>query len=106
MIDDEDEPEGYKVPMTEKEKERLRLQHKDWIGTIIFHSIAGFILGALIVVAIIWLDIKGIGTMLANSDSKIALVTLLVAGFGSTFGMAVSGTAIWFKATEQTEEKD
>lgn len=100
---DDEEDIGYKVPMSEQEKERLRLQHKDWIGTIIFHSIAGFIMGALIVAAIMWLDINGIGSMIANSDKKIALITLLVAGFGSTFGMAVSGTAIWFKATEQKE---
>jgi len=106
MIDPEDdEDKRYKPPMTEQEKERLRLQHKDWINTIIFHSAAGFLFGALAVVAILWLDINGIGSMVANSDRKIAFVVLLVAGFGSTFGMAVSGTAIWFKATEDTQEK-
>jgi len=106
MIDDDDnENKRYKPPMTEREKERLRLQHKDWIHTIIFHSVAGFLFGTLAVVAILWLDINGIGTMVANSDRQITFVVLLVAGFGSTFGMAVSGTAIWFKATEDTEEK-
>lgn len=103
MIDDDEENKRYKPPMNEREKERLRLQHRDWINTIIFHSVAGFLFGVLAVVAILWLDINGIGTMVANSDKKLTFIALLVAGFGSTFGMAVSGTAIWLKATEEPE---
>lgn len=97
---DSTEPDRYKRPMSVQEKERLKIQHKNWINTIIFHSIAGFSMGTLIVISLIWFDVNHIGTMVLSSDKKIAFIALLIAGFGSTFGMAVTGTAIWFKATE------
>lgn len=90
----------HKVPMSDKEKERLRLQHREWISYIILHSLIGFAIGTAMIIAIFWLDINRLGTIFTNSDNKVTFLVLMISGFGSTFGMAVSGTAMWLKATE------
>ena len=91
-------------PITEAEREALHAQHWDWLKFIAVSAIEGAVLGALVAIAIIYLNYNGIGDMLANSRHSVGYTALLIFGFAYTFAMVVSGTAIWIRATRGGED--
>ncbi len=87
----------------ERERQRLARQHHEWLSYIVGHATGGMILGALVVVALLYFDVNRIATMVFNTSSPGLFILLMVAGFGSTFGMVATGTAIYFKSTESKD---
>lgn len=85
-------------PLTAREKARLEAQHWSWIRMIAGQSLAGMAIGALAALAVIYLDINQIGSMIAASPNRGVATALLLWGFASIFGMATAGTAIWMRA--------
>ncbi len=85
--------------MSEAEREAAHALHWDWLKYIATSVADGAALGAVVALAIIGLNYKGIGDMLANSQHSTGYTLLLIFGFAYTFAMVVSGTAIWFRAT-------
>ncbi len=90
--------------LTEREKAALRSQHDDWLRYIVVSAFDGMAIGTAIALALIWFDINGIGSLLANSQHKTGYTLLLVGGLAHTFGMVVAGTAIWLRAVRESEE--
>ena len=87
--------------LTESERAGVTAQHWSWIRFILISALDGMALGALVAIAIIKLDLHGVGTMLANSNHQIGYTLLLIGSFAHTFGMVVCGSAIWLRATEE-----
>ena len=100
--DHPDREEGYqpeKRKLSEAEKERLKLQHWDWIGFIALCALGGIAVGALAAWAVLRFDINGIGSMIARSGYWMGYTALLVGSFASTFGMISMGIGIMVRST-------
>lgn len=61
-------------------------QHRQAIGFLLKHLLAGTIGGALLGALILWYDIAGLGTMIAASPDKVLALTMLFFGLFITFG--------------------
>lgn len=90
-------------PLSEAERAAVEAEHWSWLRYIAISACDGMALGALVAIMLIRLDVQDIGTMLAGSSHEFGYTALLIAGFAHTFGMVVSGTAIWLRATERRE---
>ena len=73
------------------------------IRFVLINSTIGMLIGWAIAAALFFLDINGLGTMLLNSDSKIALLALIGVMFGSTFAFGYLATAVWMLPTDKDE---
>lgn len=56
---------------------------------------AGIAASWLFLAGIVWLDVGGLGGMLANSPDRYVALGLLLGGFAVTFGSAAMATAVW-----------
>ncbi len=86
--------------VSEAERAEIRREHDAWLRTIMIGAIDGALIGIAVGVAIIGLDINGIGAMLSRSSNQIGYTFMLLAGLAHTFGMVVAGMSIWLKSTE------
>lgn len=93
-----DEEKIEQRPLTQAEREELRAEHRSWIRYIFLSALDGIALGALVAVVLIQFDVNGIGQLLANSAHPWGFALMLIVGFAHTFGMVVSGLAIWWRA--------
>jgi hypothetical protein len=93
---------GTDIPirLSAAERAEIRAEHRSWLFHIAFGALQGMAIGALVAIAIVVLDVQGIGTLLKHSANPVGNTLMLVAGFSHTFGMAAAGTAIWFRAME------
>lgn len=64
------------------------------IRLLVWNALAGALLGCLFAAFLIYMDVGGIGTLLARADHPLSALFLLFGGFAVTFGSAVCGTAI------------
>lgn len=58
------------------------------------HALLGAGVGLLVAVALLWLDVGGLGTLFAGERSMIALIILYFGSFILTFASAAMGTAV------------
>lgn len=96
----------YKRPqrkLSDAERTEIRNEHASWLKHIAIGAIDGVLVGIAVGLAIIWLDINGIGTMLARSGNQLGYTALLLAGLAQTFGMVAAGAAIWLRATKEED---
>jgi hypothetical protein len=103
MMTGSEHHDQYPRQLTEAERAAVQAEHWSWLRYIAISACDGMALGALIAVTLIRLDVQHIGSMLARSSHELGYTALLIAGFAHTFGMVVSGTAIWLRATERRE---
>ena len=89
--------------LTDNERAELRNEHWSWLCHIMVGAIDGILIGLGVGIAIIAMDINGIGSMLAASDSRTGFTWLLLAGLAQTFGMVSAGLAVWIRATQEKE---
>ena len=68
---------------------------------VLVNSAIGILIGWLVAAGLFWLDINGMGTMLANSNQKPALIALVAVMFGTTFGFGSMATALWLLPTDK-----
>jgi len=85
--------------MVRMEKPKLtpqaaREDHWQMLRFMAVNAAAGVVLGILCAVAIIWLDIGGIGTRIAQAANPVVPVLLLVVPFATVFGGLVTASAI------------
>lgn len=90
-------------PITPKERDRLKKQHNHWLWLIALSTLAGGVIGVLIVWSILYFDIGNLGSMLARSQHRFGYTALLTAGFASLFGMAICGATIMFEADRKID---
>jgi hypothetical protein len=64
------------------------------IRLLAWNALAGAVLGILFAAFLVYWDVAGLGTLLAQSDRPVPAFLLLFGGFAITFGSAVCGTAI------------
>lgn len=64
------------------------------------NAAAGIAVGWLLLAAILWFDVAGIGTLLWTTDAPLLTVLLAAGGFGVTFGSLAMGTAIFLLPRE------
>ena len=101
-IPDSNEPDQRsRRIVTEAERKAVKAQHWYWLRFIAVSALDGMAIGALVAIAIIKLDLHGVGTMLANSNHQTGYTLLLIGSFAHTFGMVVCGSAIWLRSTEE-----
>ncbi|MGI9399747.1 MAG: hypothetical protein ACR2O0_00710 [Rhizobiaceae bacterium] len=101
-IPDSNEPDqGPRRIVTEAERAAVKAQHWSWIRFIFLSALDGMAIGALVAIAIIRLDLHGVGTMMANSNHQTGYTLLLIGSFAHTFSMVVCGSAIWLRSTEE-----
>lgn len=74
--------------------EEARRDHIEMLRFMALNAIGGMLIGALTALAIIWLDIGGIGTRMAHSQNPILIVVMLVAPFAFVFGGAAAASSI------------
>lgn len=91
------------TPITPKERERLKTQHHHWLWLIALSTLAGGVIGVLIVWAVLYFDVGHLGSLLARSQHRFGYTALLTAGFASLFGMAICGAAIMFEADRKID---
>ncbi len=72
----------------------MQAKRPDVIAYVTRHAAAGVGFGTLFATALLWLDVAGLRSLLMRPDDWGVALALLYAGFGVTFGSAVSGTAI------------
>ena len=64
------------------------------VRLLVWNALAGAALGCVFAAFLLYMDVGGIGTLLARSESPLPALFLLFGGFAVTFGSAVCGTAI------------
>lgn len=96
---DRDPPEKPKRELTERERERLKRQHWDWLKFIALCAFIGGTLGVVTVLGVVRFDVNGIGSMIANSPNRLGYTALLTASFASTFAAIAMGIGIMVRST-------
>lgn len=102
-IPDDPDTNPKPKPVTPAQREKMRAEHWSWLRFIFLAACDGMALGALVAVLAIRFNMNGIGDLLASSDHQAGYTLMLVAGFAHTFGMVVSGCAIWWRATSEQD---
>ena len=74
--------------------EAARKDHWQMLRFMAVNAAAGALIGIISAVAIIWLDIGGIGTRIAHAANPVVPVLLLVLPFATVFGGVVVASAI------------
>lgn len=74
--------------------EEARKDHWRMLRFMAVNAAFGALIGVLTAVAIIWLDIGGIGTRIAQASNPVIPVLLLVAPFAFVFGGVVTASAL------------
>lgn len=87
--------------LTDRDRANIRAEHSNWLRHIAIAAIDGVLIGVFVGIAIIWLDINKIGTMLANTNNQTGYTLMLLGGLAHTFGMVAAGMSIWLKATQE-----
>ncbi|MCB1386758.1 MAG: hypothetical protein KDJ80_12565 [Nitratireductor sp.] len=85
--------------LSEREKARLRRQHRDWLGFIALCAAGGIAAGLLAAWAVLRFDVNGLGSIVARSGEWRGYTGLLAASFASTGGMIAMGVGIMLRAT-------
>jgi uncharacterized membrane protein YbhN (UPF0104 family) len=63
------------------------------IRYLIRHGITGAMVGWALLLAIIWTDVAGLGSLVRGSDAGALALTMLAGAFAITFGSAAMGIA-------------
>lgn len=66
----------------------------DLIKLLLRNAALGFLIAAIFVGVLLWTDIGGVGTLVANSDMALVAVFMLTFFVGLTFGSIQMGIAI------------
>ncbi len=74
--------------------EEARKDHRQMLRFMAINAAAGALIGALTALAIIWLDIGGIGTRIWQAANPVLAALLIVAPFAFVFGGLVTASAI------------
>ena len=74
--------------------EEARKDHWQMLRFMAVNAAAGVLLGILTAVAIIWLDLGGIGTRIGQAQNPVIPVLLLVVPFATVFGGVVTASAL------------
>ncbi len=74
------------------------------IRLLVWNAFAGALLGCGLAAFLLYMDVGGIGTLLARSDHPLPALFLLFGGFAVTFGSAVCGTAIMSLPTDDRDD--
>lgn len=74
--------------------EEARRDHWEMLGFLAINAILGAALGILVALAIVWLDLGGVGTSLARSSHPILPALMLAVPLALTFGAAVTASAV------------
>jgi hypothetical protein len=64
------------------------------IRLLVWNALAGAFLGCVFADFLLYMDVGGLGTMLARTENPLPALFLLFGSFAVTFGSAVCGTAI------------
>jgi len=64
------------------------------IRLLVWNALAGAFLGCVFAAFLLFMDVGGLGTLLAHAENPLPALFLLFGGFAVTFGCAVCGTAI------------
>jgi hypothetical protein len=64
------------------------------IRLLVWNALAGAFLGCVFAGFLLYMDVGGLGTMLARAENPLPALFLLFGSFAVTFGSAVCGTAI------------
>lgn len=77
------------------------------IRYLVFHALAGAVIGYAVARAIELLDIGGIGSLLASTDVPVAASLLFYGSFAITFSSLLSATVIFTSsALEKHDSED
>lgn len=60
---------------------------------LIRHMLTGIAVGWSLLLALVWSDLGGIGSLIRGSDAGALALTMLAGAFGITFGSAAMGIA-------------
>jgi hypothetical protein len=63
-------------------------------ASLLPHLAIGVVVGWSVLGALVWLDVGGLGTLLANARPRWVVVFMLMAVFAITWGSAAMGAAI------------
>ena len=74
--------------------EEARRDHWEMLSFLAINAILGAALGILVALAIVWLDLGGVGTSLARSSHPILPALMLAVPLALTFGAAVTASAV------------
>ncbi len=74
--------------------EEARRDHWEMLGFLAINAILGAALGILVALAIVWLDLGGVGTSLVRSSHPILPALMLAVPLALTFGAAVTASAV------------
>ena len=74
--------------------EAARKDHWQMLRFMAINAAVGALIGALAAVALIWLDIGGIGTRIGRAANPIIPALLIIAPFAFVFGGVVTASAI------------
>lgn len=66
----------------------------DLIKLLLRNATLGFLIAAIFVAMLLWTDMGGIGTLVANSDMALVAVFMLICFHGLTFGSIQMGIAV------------
>lgn len=64
------------------------------LGFLLRHALVGFAIAAAAVGLLLWLDVAGLGTLVATSESGVLAVALLTFFGGLTLGSVQMGVAV------------
>ena len=78
----------------EQTPEEARKDHRQMLIFLAVNAAAGALLGVLAALAIIWLDIGGLGTRVAHAANPVLPALLLIVPFATVFGGVVVASAI------------
>ncbi|MCP8895043.1 hypothetical protein KYK29_08885 [Shinella daejeonensis] len=74
--------------------EEARKDHWRMLRFMALNAAIGMLIGTLVAIALIWLDVGGVGTRVARAANPVLPVLLLVVSFAGLFGGAAAASAI------------
>lgn len=74
--------------------EEARRDHREMLGFLALNASLGAALGLLVALAIVWLDIGGVGTSLSRSSHPLLPTLMMAVPLALTFAAAVTASAV------------
>ena len=74
--------------------EEARRDHFEMLRYMALNAVAGMVIGALTAIALMWLDVGGIGSRIAHSQTPVLVGVMLVAPLAFMFGAAAAASSI------------
>ncbi|NGO65042.1 hypothetical protein G6N76_15335 [Rhizobium daejeonense] len=85
--------------------EEARRDHWEMLRFLAVNALFGAGLGIMVAIALIWLDIGGLGTRLGHASNPVLPVFMIAIPLGLTFAAAVTASAVMLMPYKKKKQR-